>query len=313
MSDKSYVYALVDPRNDKIRYIGISCDCEKRLKQHIKESKAGEKNHRCNWIRSLLSNGSYPILKIIEETSIENRNIRERYWIKYYGRENLVNGTDGGEGKLGAITSEDTKAYFSKLFSGEGNPFYGRSHTEETLERLRNRKMSEESKMKNRLSKLGKKLTDEHKEKIRLGLLRNPPFKGRKHSDEAKNQNRIKHLGKPSPFKGTKTGIPSPYRNAKREGRTSTYIGVSKKGNRFSGRVTVGDTRMFLCDSKRDLDVAIAYDIGATYYYGEKANLNFKDCKDKYVLHLKYEMPENIEQLRCSIKKYLMENRRNDG
>ena len=59
---------------------------------------------------------------------------------------------------------------------GSGNPFYGKKHTEETLEKIRiqniGRKASEETKKKMSNTRLGVKKTEEHKAKIgRKGLI----------------------------------------------------------------------------------------------------------------------------------------------
>lgn len=68
-----FIYTLSDPRTNKVRYVGMSKNPEKRFKSHIKESKSGSKNHRCNWVRELLDENLYPIINIIEETSFEKK------------------------------------------------------------------------------------------------------------------------------------------------------------------------------------------------------------------------------------------------
>ena len=54
----------------------------------------------------------------------------EKALIRYYGRENLVNLTDGGEGPCGHIHTAEWKVYMSKVMTG-------RKHSSETREKLR--------------------------------------------------------------------------------------------------------------------------------------------------------------------------------
>lgn len=93
---------MIDPRDGLARYIGVTKNSlQKRLNQHLSEAKGGHKNWRCNWIRKLVSLNLLPIIKLVEAVSDKKREEREKYWISVYGRENLVNGTDGGEGVQG--------------------------------------------------------------------------------------------------------------------------------------------------------------------------------------------------------------------
>ena len=161
------IYALIDPRNDEVRYIGWThLSLTERFKNHLKSVRAGHKTHKCNWFRNLINEDLLPIIKTIEENIYRNRVEREQYWISYYGRENLTNGTDGGEGQVGVIVSEETRKLKSIIFSGENNPFYGKHHSEETLEKLRNKFISNDTREKIRKWHTGKKLSDEHKRKI---------------------------------------------------------------------------------------------------------------------------------------------------
>jgi len=126
----TFIYSLEYPVGN-VRYIGKSDFPQKRLKDHIKEAKQRNKSHKDKWINSLCE---FPTLKIIEQTTYEHWQDREKCWIKYYKDKgfNLVNGTDGGEGS---------------------NGFLGRTHT------IENRKKFSEN-------KLGKTTPQEIKDKI---------------------------------------------------------------------------------------------------------------------------------------------------
>ena len=109
----TFIYSLEYPVGN-IRYIGKSDNPLIRLKNHLKEAKNRNKNHKDNWINSLPET---PILNIIEQVTYANWQEKEIYWIKYY-RENgckLVNGTDGGEGSNGAKGMKHTEETKNKI------------------------------------------------------------------------------------------------------------------------------------------------------------------------------------------------------
>jgi len=67
------IYVLMEPSSDIVRYVGISCNTEKRMSEHLKEKRLC---HRVNWVQSLISNGLYPKMEIIEE-GLDNKKIFE--------------------------------------------------------------------------------------------------------------------------------------------------------------------------------------------------------------------------------------------
>jgi hypothetical protein len=99
----SQIYGLSSSENGIIRYIGKTIkSLNERLSEHLYDSRHPENSlcpdsHKGNWIRRVEEDGFYIQIQTIEETTVAEQNEREKYWIKYYGRENLVNGTDGGE------------------------------------------------------------------------------------------------------------------------------------------------------------------------------------------------------------------------
>lgn len=120
MSNEVSIYKLIDPTTNSIRYIGSTHNSlKKRLTDHLSDARRGQKNYRCNWIRSLLSKGFYPSINIIEKVNYEKRDEKEKYWISYYGKENLVNGTDGGGGVCGLFVSDETRKKSSMSHKGQ--------------------------------------------------------------------------------------------------------------------------------------------------------------------------------------------------
>jgi group I intron endonuclease len=78
----------------------------------------------------------------------------------------LVNLTDGGDGGVGRVCTDETRKRLSKAMSGEGNGFYGHNHTEEVKERI-----SEANSGENNFF-YGKKHSAETKEKLRKAWIK---------------------------------------------------------------------------------------------------------------------------------------------
>ncbi len=68
MKNIRYTYALVDPRDSKIRYIGITKHLKLRLTEHIRIAKNDSDTniHKRSWIKQLLNLGLEPIFIILE-------------------------------------------------------------------------------------------------------------------------------------------------------------------------------------------------------------------------------------------------------
>jgi GIY-YIG catalytic domain len=83
------VYALVDPRNNEIRYIGETQNSPKaRLRKHLydalRKTPDGmfDNGHKASWIRELIASGLEPQMEEIQEyKSRAEMNAGERFWI----------------------------------------------------------------------------------------------------------------------------------------------------------------------------------------------------------------------------------------
>lgn len=58
-------YSLVDPRDQKIKYIGRTVNEKNRLRNHIYEARKNNRNKRERWINHLLKNDMKPILNVL--------------------------------------------------------------------------------------------------------------------------------------------------------------------------------------------------------------------------------------------------------
>ena len=89
-----YIYALIDPRDNTTRYIGMSVQIQKRYYQHLR-GQCGR--HTWYWVRELQQLGTSPVLQILEVVYRDNDMTltefklfvleREAYWIREYLRK----------------------------------------------------------------------------------------------------------------------------------------------------------------------------------------------------------------------------------
>ena len=110
---KYKIYILKDPRDGRIRYIGLtSMKLNDRLRAHLGNSKR-DKNHKGYWLNSLKSLYLKPIIESIHDDidDIETAYKLEIFYISKYREEgfDLTNTSDGGY-----IVSESTKEKFRK-------------------------------------------------------------------------------------------------------------------------------------------------------------------------------------------------------
>ena len=149
---KYYLYYLIDPNTNEVRYIGITYRPEKRLNEHLSLAKK-QKTYKDNWILKLAENNQRPILKIISESESKEEIVS----MEINGISNfsgLTNATTGGEY---FTFTQDVIAKMRLRNSGENNPNYGNTWDED-------QKKKQSEKYRNRL------LTEEWKSKITLNM-----------------------------------------------------------------------------------------------------------------------------------------------
>jgi hypothetical protein len=95
----AYIYGLVDPRNNKIRYIGKTTYPKNRLSGHMTESKdINVINYRIKWIRKLISLGLKPKIVYLKVCSILEFVKYETEYIQIYSNNKLTNSDETGQG-----------------------------------------------------------------------------------------------------------------------------------------------------------------------------------------------------------------------
>lgn len=257
MSETVYIYGLVDPRDNHIRYVGkTKHKLEKRLREHLFKNNLETNNYKNFWIKEILKNNLSPDIILIEECNEDDWQEREIYWISYYREllgNKLTNSTDGGEGlnnpsieirkKMGDThrghkTSDETKQKLSLKFSGKNNPMYGKKHSKEIVDKLR-------------LLSTGKKLSDAVKKKI------SEICSGRIMTEEEKYNNRL----------------------SRKKNNNGKYMGICKvkKYNKFYAKLRVNE-KYYTSKSVNTIEeAALAFDELSIKYLGDKAVLNFPE------------------------------------
>ena len=119
------IYGLVDPRNNKLRYIGKTVTGMSRYSRHLSKPSLNEGNtKKNNWIKSLLKRGLKPnfaILIAFNNNFSREQNNRilyrlEQSFITFYNQiypNELLNHTDGGLGTTGYKHTEESRKKMS--------------------------------------------------------------------------------------------------------------------------------------------------------------------------------------------------------
>ena len=147
------VYKITNKVTNKI-YIGITNQGSgARYRHHWYEARTGEPApiHK-SMAKYGEDNFTLEVIDFAENA--EELKEKEKYYIKFFNSKDRKIGynlTDGGDGSLGRIPSEETREKIRKAHigmkvpyksrshintKGEKNPFYGRTHTEETRNRI---------------------------------------------------------------------------------------------------------------------------------------------------------------------------------
>lgn len=169
----AYVYRHIRLDTNKVFYIGIGSTSNYK--------RAKEKTNRNIYWKRIVNKTDYKIEILFDELTPEQAKIKEIEFISIYGRRNikqgtLVNLTDGGDGGCGVIVSEQTRNKLREI--------------SKTKKANLGKKLSKEWKENIRLSGLGRKFSEEHKLKI------GQANKTRIHLESTREKHRQNNLGK---------------------------------------------------------------------------------------------------------------------
>jgi hypothetical protein len=131
----AYVYRHIRLDKNEPFYIGIGSDSKYKRANELRG-----KRRNILWNRISLKT-KVKVEIILDDLTWEDACKKEIEFIKLYGRLDkktgiLSNLTDGGDGSLGVIFSEDRKKLLRIRFSGVNNPMYGKRLPKEIIERI---------------------------------------------------------------------------------------------------------------------------------------------------------------------------------
>jgi hypothetical protein len=191
-----YVYQLRVEGDELPFYVGKGHS--DRAYRHLGSKEVANGNlHKQRKIAKARREGKEILVEFIEENLTEAESFaREIFWIAYFGRNDLgigplTNMTNGGEGMSGYVFSAETRKKLSAA-SKANNRFYGvgpmggRTHSEETKALMSSQRKAENNAF------FGKTHTEENRERMRQIKLANPVdsgrFEGKTHSAESRAQ-----------------------------------------------------------------------------------------------------------------------------
>jgi len=157
MEKNIFIYGLIDPTTNQLRYIGKSLNPKVRLRRHIADINLHD-SHKDRWLKKLIKNNFKPELIIVDEVLPNEWQFWEIHYIEYFKFIgcSLTNSTIGGD------QPPSTK---------------GRPHTEESRKKMSNNKKGKPIPWLNN----GKGITEKHKNNISKSL------KGRLSKKKGKN------------------------------------------------------------------------------------------------------------------------------
>ena len=217
-----YIYKLIDPTTNDIKYIGQTDNIKRRYNNHVSssfnENSDSYNTYKARWIRKVVNSNLLPIIEVIEECdNLELSNIREKYYIDKLTSEGykLTNSyvsdvtefsietkkkmSNSRKGKkleeiVGLDKSVDLKEYFSKRMK-LNNP--NKNSDPLVREKISNTLKEYFSNPENHWA-YGLKMADEHNEKLRKSKLNNPKNvgnrKARTEEQKEKIRNKIKGI-----------------------------------------------------------------------------------------------------------------------
>lgn len=180
-----YVYLHRRATDGKVFYVGKGCDIKR----------AYNKSSRSEYWKRIVNKHGYTVEIYLDGLQEWYAFDLEIQLIAYYGRENLCNLTEGGEGASGFNWSEESKTKFSIMKKKTKNYNQGKKASDETRKKMSDaqsgikhaqfgKKRSQETKQKLSSSLKNRKLSDSHVEKITTRMRTNHPLSGNKYTKE---------------------------------------------------------------------------------------------------------------------------------
>jgi len=198
---KVFIYGLIDPSTNELRYVGKSINPKMRLRKHISE-RSKHDSYKDRWVRKLYNSGNRPELIIIDEVLKSEWQYWEIHYISYFKGIGcrLTNGTIGGDqppSTKGRKHTEKSKKKMSDFKKGKSIPWLNNGeprtekHKNNLSKALKGKKSGKKDKSyeeiygNERANDLRKKLSNSH-----IGLNKGElhPMYGKSHTKEVKER-----------------------------------------------------------------------------------------------------------------------------
>lgn len=244
----SGIYCFENKVNGK-KYIGKSINLKKRILDHINSLRRSKDD--CTYLQNAWNKyGEENFSICIIETSEENIEELEIFYIKEYNSKSPFgyNLTNGGDGTSGYTWSDEKR----KAISGEGNPFYGRNHTEETKKKMSNFQSGDKN------HNLGRKFSEETKRKMKENHV---DYSGKNHPQWGKPKSYETKI-KIAESLGDMSGENNPHFGKKNKKSSSIYFGVyfHKRNSKWAASLVVNKKQVHIGYFEKEEEAAIAYD-----------------------------------------------------
>lgn len=82
--ETTFIYALKDPRDNSVRYVGQSTSPHARLYFHMAPGRRERNPRKHDWLIDLRTNGSKPDLEILEKVYRSEADEKEFHWIRHF-------------------------------------------------------------------------------------------------------------------------------------------------------------------------------------------------------------------------------------
>jgi hypothetical protein len=144
MKGRSYVYRHIRLDTNEVFYIGIGNTEIKYIGSNLKSryKRAYSQDNRNKWWNHIVEKTTFKVEILVDEITREEAIELEIFLIQEYGKKNLCNITDGGEGKIGGNPNGIDHWNYGKKHSITtrlkiSNSHKGKKHSEETKLKLK--------------------------------------------------------------------------------------------------------------------------------------------------------------------------------
>lgn len=162
----AYVYQHIRLDTNEVFYIGIG-----KTKYRV-----FDKRSRNKYWHHIVNKAGYSVEILFDGITWEEACQKEKELIEYYGRKDLglgplVNMTEGGNGSVGRMVSEESRKRMSNIIKGKKLGPLSKEHKQKMSDTLKGKKrkpLSKEHKQKISISEKGKKISNESRQKMSM-------------------------------------------------------------------------------------------------------------------------------------------------